>query len=248
VLRVYDTANADYVGISHDRTDAEFDFTNTTNANFNNLTALRALDGAAIQAFASGNAHSLGLRHDGTNAYLETGGTASHILIQPSAAKSVVVQGAGLLIQEQAAADANIAGYGQHWTYNTAPNRPYFDDDSGVSYPLQFAKALNVSEDTADVIDWQYMNGVAFMDGASSVTYTLEAVGVLTFEVGSYCQFINAGSNTMVIAEGATTTLYILDGSAVTDSTGSVTVAAGGYATVYRHAAGTYYVFGAGIT
>lgn len=150
---------------------------------------------------------------------------------------------------EQSADKASVATFGQWWVKNDAPNRPYFTDDGDSAYPLGFAKWLNVSEDAADTIDWQYMNGIAFKDGTTPITYTLEASGVTTFEVGSNTTFINANATgDITINEGTGTTLYLLDGSAVTDTAGGCTLAGGGYATLYRHSATVYYIMGAGLT
>ena len=114
---------------------------------------------------------------------------------------------------------------------------------------MQFAKALNVSEDVSDTCDWQYMNGVYFKDGATGITLTLEASTVTTFEVGSMCQIINAHATTgdITVTEGTGTTLYLMTGTTVTDTAGGCTIEAGGYATLYRHSATVYYIMGNGI-
>lgn len=43
----------------------------------------------------------------------------------------------GLFIAERAAADVDIAAYGQIWVENDAPNRVKFTDDAGADWPLQ---------------------------------------------------------------------------------------------------------------
>lgn len=43
----------------------------------------------------------------------------------------------GIFIAERAAADVDIAAYGQIWVENDAPNRVKFTDDAGADWPLQ---------------------------------------------------------------------------------------------------------------
>ena len=115
--------------------------------------------------------------------------------------------------------------------------------------PIAYGVWTNVSEDTNDVMDWQYINGVYFKDGTVAKTLTVEASSVTTFPVGAVANIINAGASAdITVAEGTSTTIYFMDGSAVTDGLGNVTVAAGGYASIYRHSAGVYYMMGAGLS
>ena len=49
---------------------------------------------------------------------------------------SAKFQGGGIMIQEQSAADTDIAGYGQLWVKTVTPNTLQFTDDTGVDHPL----------------------------------------------------------------------------------------------------------------
>ena len=108
---------------------------------------------------------------------------------------------------------------------------------------------MQISEDTSDVIDGTYPGNVYFKDGTSAITLTLEGSGATTFGVGKVCQIINANATAAIsVTEGSGDTLFILTGAAVTDTTGTATIAGGGYATLYREAAGIWYIMGNGVT
>jgi hypothetical protein len=51
-------------------------------------------------------------------------------------ANGVVSLGLGLMIKEQAAATADVPGFGQFWVKNDAPNVPMFTDDDGEDFNL----------------------------------------------------------------------------------------------------------------
>lgn len=271
----YDSANTDYLQVYHSGTYATFN--ESTNSGFDFQlgggleggiradwwffsTPLKLLERASAQT-DSGGYGQIWIKSDTPNTFmftddagndhtiaaLDQAGTFS--AIQTFSASPVISSGS-LFIDEGSAAEGDQAGKGQFWVQDDAPNRPYFTDDAGNDYPLGFAKWLNVSEDASDTCDWQYMNGVYFKDGTGAITLTLEASSVTTFEVGSTTAIINAHATTgdITVTEGTGTTLYVMDGSSVTDSAGNATIGPGGYATLYRHSTTVYYLMGSGIT
>jgi hypothetical protein len=84
----------------------------------------------------------------------------------------------------------------------------------------------------------------------STTLLATEDSGSLEFDVNTPFQIVNAGSGTITVAEGTGDTLFVLDGTAgtVTDAAGSATLGTGAVATVQRTAAGTWLIWGSGIT
>lgn len=105
------------------------------------------------------------------------------------------------------------------------------------------------TEDVSDTLEAKHCGGVYFKDGTTAITLTLEASGATDFPVGGVTTIINAGTSANItVTEGASTTLYQLDGSARTDTAGGCTVGPGGVATLWREATTIYYIWGSGIT
>ena len=160
-----------------------------------------------------------------------------------------ITSGGVVFLNEQSAADADVTADGQFWVRTETPNTAMFTDDAGTDHELAYNDFTQISEDTSDTIDGKYPGNVYFKDGTSAITLTLEGSSSTTFPVKSVCQIINANATGAIsVTEGTGDTLFILTGSAVTDTTGTATIAGGGYATLYREAAGTWYIMGAGIT
>lgn len=164
-----------------------------------------------------------------------------------------------LFINESSAADADVAGDGQFWVKNNAPNDPYYTSDTGIDYPLAYAtyrktsstaldnanETLNMgTESVADAM----VNGCWYSDNSTAYTLTLEDSGTTHFPVGAQMTVWNEGSGTLTINEGTGTTLYVMTGSARTDSAGGCTLGTGGYATIIRKSTTVYLIMGAGIT
>lgn len=159
-----------------------------------------------------------------------------------------------LYMNETSAAQSDVAGDGQLWTKNNAPTDLYFTTDNGLDYPVAYARYRVTADTTLDganvseTLGVQHINGVWYSDNATAYTLTLQASGVTTFPVGAQMTIWNEGSGTLTINEGASTTLYLLTGSAVTDTAGGCTMGQGGYATLIRKSTTVYLIMGSGIT
>jgi hypothetical protein len=165
----------------------------------------------------------------------------------------------GVFLNELASAGTDVTADGQVWVKNNIPNDLYFTGDTGIDYPVAYAtyrktsataldnanQSLNMgTESVADAM----VNGCWYSDNATAYTLTLEDSGTTHFPVGAQMTIWNEGSGTLTIAEGTGTTLYVLTGSAVTDSAGGCTLGQGGYATIIRKSTTVYLIMGAGIT
>jgi len=165
-----------------------------------------------------------------------------------------------IFILESASADADVAGDGQLWVRNNAPNDLYFTNDVGVDYPVGYAtyrrSSANVIDNinqtlnmTTDTVADAMVGGAWIKTNTTAYTLTLEPSTDTQFPVGSQIAIYNRGtSGTMTVTEGSGTTLWVLDGSSATDAAGSATIAAGGYATLIRESTTIYVLMGAGVT
>lgn len=158
-------------------------------------------------------------------------------------------------LEEQSAPGLNTAGYGQWWVRDHVPNQPWFTDDADIDYPVGYGRprffTTNASYDMNTGANAENcINGQAYFDDGSPYTITLEDSTSTEFDVNTPFQIVNAGSGTITVAEGTGDTLFVLDGTAgtVTDAAGSATLGTGAVATVQRTAAGTWLIWGSGIT
>jgi len=152
-----------------------------------------------------------------------------------------------LKLGEQANADVDEAGYGQHWVRDDVPNNPMFTDDAGNDFEVGFARGrvVNNSSFNFNTAENTAYNRVLFYDDGSNNTITLEDSGSqVNWPVGTAVQVIAPGSGSQTLTEGSGTTLFLEDG---TDTVGGGTVSAGA-GTIYRASATVYIYIGSGFT
>lgn len=160
-FRVSDASDADYVEMSHDGTDFNIAATNTTDINFTGITSLTA-PSATFSTSASGTANSLNLINSGPSIWMYENDRGTNLggwkiygsvdnwnlytTTDAGAATSPAIRvirgtttnvsnirlGAPFLMQEVAAATADVAGMGQLWVKNTTPCELWFTDDAGT--------------------------------------------------------------------------------------------------------------------
>lgn len=190
-----------------------------------------------------------------------SGGTATDMLVFNSSNQFVVghnsykllLNNDGVYIKEKSSDATDIAAYGQFWVKSATPNIPIYTDDAGGDYYLGYAEYklianqstnMNTSADTA----WGCINAAWYSDNVTAYTLTLENSTGTNFPVGAQMTIWNEGSGTLTISEGTGTTLYLMTGSAVTDTAGGCTMAQGGYATLIRKSSTVYLIMGSGLT
>lgn len=222
----------------------QFQRTATAATDIRALTNFYVRGGNPLRIYDSGNTDYGAWTHDGTDFLLSLTTTANYYI---SGHTQGVKIGSGIYLAEQSAADADIAGFGQVWISSDTPCTPWYTDDAGNDYPLGFAAYRTFANQT-DTVDQYYVNGAWYSDNATAYTLTLEASSSTAFPVGAQFTIWNEGSGTLTINEGTGDTLWLLDGSAVTDTAGGCTMAQGGYATVIRKSAATWLIMGAGLT
>lgn len=145
-------------------------------------------------------------------------------------------------IAEASAADVDEAGYGQIWVDDSAPNRLYFTDDTGVDKPVGF-NALPIYEiDANDTFDLEHAGYMWHKDANAAVTFTCSSTAT-DVPQGSCWVVHNDDTEDLTIA-GSGATVYWLDGTGA-PTAGSVTVEQGGIVTVYKYSDTEYWVWGA---
>ena len=103
-----------------------------------------------------------------------------------------------LFVKEQAAADADVAGYGQIWVKTATPNTLWFTDDAGTD--TQLGAGGGGGSPGGSTTELQYNNAGAF-GGISSLTwdgsllqFPGNAVRTQTYVAGNSCTNIGYGS------------------------------------------------------
>lgn len=111
-----------------------------------------------------------------------------------------------IFITEKAAADADVATYGQLWVKNDVPNTLWFTDDVGTDMPLVGTKfnAQNGTTYTAAMAD---RNNTITMNNASANTLTVPPNSTTAFPIGTEIIVIQKGAGQTTIAAGAGVTL-----------------------------------------
>lgn len=158
-----------------------------------------------------------------------------------------------LFLNERAAADSDVTADGQLWVKNDGPNTFWFTDDVGSDKPIGHA-AYNVSANQSYNMNSpsgngsRMMSGAWYSDNATAYTLTLSNSTNTEFPVNGQMTVWNEGSGTLTINEGTGMTLYLLDGSAVTDTAGGCTMGIGGYATIIKKSTTVWLIMGAGVS
>jgi hypothetical protein len=267
-LRIYNSAATGYATFNHNGTD--FIIRNEYNAGWLRIqaddtggTAQEAMsfdpDGDLV--FTSQN--NLNLRLDtgaGNELALSAQPNSSVFLYYDNNVKfNTTTSGVRVLrsifLNEIAAAAADVTGDGQIWVKTATPNNLYFTTDSGLDYPVGYARYRVLTDTTLDnqnvteTIGAQHVNGVWHKTTSTARTLTLETSSGFNFPVGSQLSIYNrATSGNMTVTDTATQTLWYLDGTTAVDSVGGVVIGPGGYATLIRESATVSVIMGAGIT
>jgi len=211
----------------------------TINASWTIAATMRFNDAVEAEFGSSGDARIF-WSNSQTELRVDAGtGAGADLVLVASSNGSVIIERAG--VDEAQSQDSNAAG-------NTSGMQ--VKDHAQTMRDVGFNVLPVQTEDVSDTLEAKHCGGVYFKDGTGAVTLTLEASTGSDFPIGGVCTIINAGASAdITVSEGSGTTLYVLEGSGGrTDSAGGCTVAPGSVATLWREAAGIYYIFGNGVT
>ncbi len=123
------------------------------------------------------------------------------------------------------------------------------EDHAGNRHDIGFNDLQIFNDNVSDTLEAQHAGQVAFKDATTARTLTLASNVDLDFPVEAMTTVMNAfTSGNYTVTEGASTTLYYLDGTTRVDTAGGLTVGPGGVCNIWRESATVYYAWGTGIT
>ena len=138
------------------------------------------------------------------------GGDPDRYLWQP------VVAGEGLshMYYEQAAARVDIAGYGQSWIKDDAPNIPMYTDDTGVDQIMDpsVSDVIGVVASRVGLIGDKGKT-VSFSGATAAQSLTIQANASVAHRIGTFLAWDNSGSVDISIAINSDTLTWADDNS-----------------------------------
>ena len=193
------------------------------------------------------------------NIFTATPGAVDTIVYRDGVSELVVgddkITVSSLFLNERSAAVGDVAGDGQVWVENRAPNRLRFTDDEGNDLYVAIVGGVTGATGNVNVNNSRDFNNagiisanfISYHDDGGNDTITLgnsTGTGLTNFPVYSSIQIIAPGSGVITITEGTGTTLFDSEGN---DTIGGVTIS-GGVATIFRFSSTGYTIWGSGIT
>jgi hypothetical protein len=143
-------------------------------------------------------------------------------------------------MNERAAAVADVAGDGQFWVRDDAPNVPMFTDDDGSDQLIDPSiSEINPQNSNYTLVLGDKGKTIRKESGGAGETYTIPANASVAFQIGTFIGFDNEGGGDLTIAITTDTLIFADDGS-----TGSRTLADSGYAVAQKVAATTWKIAG----
>jgi hypothetical protein len=122
-------------------------------------------------------------------------------------------------------------------------------DNGSVFHDVGFNDLQIFNDNVSDTLEARHAGQIAFKDAAGALTLTLASNVDLDFPIETMTTVINGfTSGDYTITEGASTTLFYLDGTTRIDTAGGAIVGPGGVANIWRESATVYYIWGTGIT
>ncbi len=258
-IRIHNSTDSDYVTINHDGSNLNLTPVNTAalvlqdgldldmwdatdtdlfrivnngagvNFAFVNLSYIAMQDGVELRVQDSADTDYIRILHDGSGAIIGTPSGDGDISIER--------EGVEVLATQDHDATGNTSG-------------AQVKDHGGTMRDIGFNVAPEFNNDTSDTLEARHNGSFQMKDNSGAVTLTLEASGSTDFPVNGVTHVFNAStSDNYNINEGSGTTLRLyVPGTGDVDTTGGITLEAGGYCTIWRRNTTTYYCWGAGIT
>ena len=157
---------------------------------------------------------------------------------------NVRITGGSLYFQEIANAPGDLSGSGQYWVRTGAPNEPMFTNEDGSDQLID----PSVSEIVAVTASRNLVlsdkgKTISFSGAVASQIMTIPANSSVAYPIGTFLGFDNSGSVDIQVAITTDTLTWADDGT-----TGTRTIAAGGYAVAQKVAATAWKIAGKQIT
>lgn len=170
----------------------------------------------------------LALVHNGSNGYVGTGVNSGPLLLGHQGTPTVKTQ--------SHLASGNTSGA-------TLINHAAADVDIGFNLLPSF------NFNASDTLEARHCGAITGKTDTSSYTLTGPTSSDTDFPVGGVATVANFGSSTNYsLADTASCTMYICDGSSVSDISGSAALAPGGMITLYRYSTSAIYITGSGVS
>ena len=120
---------------------------------------------------------------------------------------------------------------------------------NGTLYDVGMNVLPTFNIDAADIIEAQHCGTASYITTATPRTLTLEAIASTDFPVGGVTTIINASATAdYTITKGADGSIYYIEGGlGASAALTSLTVGPGGAATLWRNAAGVWWIWGSQI-
>ncbi len=147
-------------------------------------------------------------------------------------------------INEAGSPDGNVAGVGQYWVESEGDNVPVFTSDAGTLHLLTPSRSdVNQQNGNYTLLLADLGKTISKVSGGAGETITIPAEASVAFKVGTFIGFNNDGGGDLTIAITTDTLIWAED-----NSTGSRTLADGGYAVAQKVAVQTWKIAGNGIS
>ena len=245
-VRFYDSGNTDYASFSHDGTDFNTTLANTADWNITGSTTVKINADLYVQGgnncyiYDSGNNDFLSINHTGTQVTIVASGTdTGAVPIDIDAGNNAITL------------SSNSTVYFQTQTYNGTgtTSAAQIKDHGGTLQDIGFNILPTFNFNASDTLEAQHCGHMTGKTNTSAYTLTGPTSSDVDFPVGGVCTIANFGTSTdYSLADTATCTMYVCDGSSVTDISGGATIAPGGIVTLYRYSTTAIYLFGSGLT
>ena len=204
-----------------------------------------ALSGGGITTyFDNGLGAWVTLNQVGDDFVIRAGlGTSKNIHLIPISGGIVRIDSA-ISIKEIISAPSDIADYGQLWIRALVPNVPVFTDDTGVDQIIDPSiSEINVQNGNYTTVIGDKGKTISKESGDAGETFTIDSHANVPYKNGTFIAFNNDGGDDLTIAITSDTLVWADD-----NSTGSRTLADGGYAVAQKVAQTTWKIAGKQLT
>lgn len=148
--------------------------------------------------------------------------------------------GCEIRMLEKASSETAFATFGSYWVRDDAPCVPMFTDDDGTDQVIDPALSeVNVQNGNYTLVASDKGKTISKESGGAGETYTIPANASVAFAIGTFVAFNNDGGGDLDIAITTDTLIWADDGT-----TGTRTLADGGYAVAQKVAATTWKIAG----
>ncbi len=154
------------------------------------------------------------------------------------------LQADSLAISDTASPGTNVAGRGQLWVRSSAPDRLTFTDDTDVDQLIDPSLSeINSQNGNYTLLITDKGKTISKESGGAGETFTIPASGSVAFQIGTMVAFNNDGGGDLSIAITTDTLIFADD-----NTTGTRTLADGGYAVAQLVSSATWKIAGAGLS